>query len=91
MSLRSALQTLNNAVEDLTSLHVQTFTGTVDFEIGDKDGFDKVRSAVQAARTKENSAVKLVAEAYYRFDGDSFNFLSSDASATMIQGHDRSA
>jgi hypothetical protein len=75
MGLRKAVETLNNAIQDLTSLHVQTYTGVIATEIS-QTGFDKVRAAVKKAKT--DGKVKLVAEAYYQFDGDSYNFLTSE-------------
>ena len=88
MALRDALRTLNAAVEDLTSLHVQTYTGTIGVEVGDQAGFDNVREAVKAARTGDDATVTLVAEGYYRFDGDSYNFIASgDVPARAIELH----
>lgn len=73
MTLRKALDDLNKAVEDLTSLHVQTFTGSIDFTDAGSS-FDNVRTTIQSA---ENTAkVTLVAESLIKFDGDSFNFMA---------------
>ncbi len=75
--LKDAVRALNQAVSDLTSLHVQTFTGTVQ-STGVITGFDNVRAAVQEAQTNNN--IQLIAEAYFQFDGDSYNFLASNLS-----------
>ena len=79
MALRDAVNKINEVIADLSSLHVQTYTGsiTVDLDnLGDEHGMNRVRDAVKAARA--DGTVTLVAEAYYQFDGDSYNFLTSD-------------
>lgn len=78
MSLKTALGKLNEMFDDLTSLHVQTYTGSVNFDLDAGDGakIDKLRTALQ--NLPADGSVKLVAEAFYQFDGDSYNFLSSD-------------
>ena len=74
MALRQALEQLNQAVEDLTSLHVQTFTGTVDFNaVG--NSYTDISDAVSTA--SNNQDITLVAESLYKFDGDSYNFLTN--------------
>ena len=70
--LRTALEKLNAAVEDLTSLHVQTFTGSVEFTDEDSS-FDNVRKTIQSAANQ--SKITLVAESLFKFDGDSYNFM----------------
>lgn len=74
MGLRNALSALNNAVDDLTSLHVQTFTGNIAFD-HDTQNYDDIRQLIQQAQT--NADVVLVAESLYKFDGDSYNFLAN--------------
>jgi hypothetical protein len=80
MGLKDALSKLNDAVKDLTSLHVQTYQGRVEIDMDAiaQNGFDSVREAVTAAEADPGGKVSLVAEAYYQFDGDSYNFLTSD-------------
>ena len=75
MGLTTALQALNNAVSDLTSLHVQTYTGEVTAEVENKS-FADIRQLVKAAKT--NGEIKLVAETLAQFDGDSYNFVKAD-------------
>jgi len=87
--LRKALRTLNEAIGDLTSLHVQTYTGNVDFTVP-KDPENQEGERRPATNTevlqiiKENTNMGdktkliLVAESLYKFDGDSYNFLTSD-------------
>jgi len=77
MALRNALSNLNEAIEDLTSLHVRTYTGTIEANIEAQTGIGTVHDAVNTAVS--NGKVKLVAEAFYQFDGDSYNFLTDDA------------
>jgi hypothetical protein len=80
MSLKNALQSLNNAVQDLTSLHVQTFTGELNVEIenadGEKKGFSDIRKEIQQG--KQDGDLNLVAETLAQFDGDSYNFVKKD-------------
>ena len=76
MGLKSALQALDDAVKDLTSLHVQTYTGKVTTTFTGEEGFDSVRDTVQKAET--DGEILLVAETLAQFDGDSFNFVKQD-------------
>ena len=89
MALKDALTKLNEAVTDLSSLHVQTFTGSLQTSIEDQAGFDTVRQAVAQARSDGN--ITLVAEAYYQFDGDSYNFVTSEDVPTSALELHRSA
>jgi len=73
MGLKDALDKLNKAVDDLTSLHVQTFTGKVTFSKKGKT-FDDVRTAIETAQSE--SQITLVAESVFKFDGDSYNFVT---------------
>lgn len=75
MALKDALESLNDAFDDLTSLHVQTFTGSVDFAAAGND-IGSIEAAIAQAQTNAN--IKLVAESMYKFDGDSYNFVTSD-------------
>lgn len=74
MGLKQALESLNKAIDDLTSLHVQTFTGKVDFSSSGQS-YDDIRSAIETATNTQK--VTLVAESLYKFDGDSYNFLTN--------------
>jgi len=76
MALKDALQKLNDAVKDLTSLHVQTFTGELTTEITGAEDFDNIRAAIKTAKGKNE--IKLVAETLAQFDGDSYNFVKED-------------
>ncbi|MCP5046381.1 MAG: hypothetical protein GY940_04360 [bacterium] len=79
MALKDALKKLNDAVNDLTSLHVQTFTGTLDLEVpaGGSGDFDTLRKTLKTA--KESGTVTLVAESLIKFDGDSYNFVTKNS------------
>lgn len=79
MSLKSAIQQLDSAIDDLSSLHVQTFTGSIAFtnEHGQPvQGYQNIENHINHA--KSEGKVKLVAESLYKFDGDSYNFLADD-------------
>ncbi len=74
MGLKTALDKLDNAIKDLTSLHVQTFTGKVNFTDADET-YDNIRATIQNAQN--NSEITLVAESLFKFDGDSYNFVTN--------------
>jgi uncharacterized protein YgbK (DUF1537 family) len=74
MTLKAALEAMNTAIEDLSSLQVQTFTGKVDFT--NTGNYADIKSAVDTAIS--NQQIKLVAESLYKFDGDSYNFLTNE-------------
>ncbi|WP_046757150.1 hypothetical protein [Kordia jejudonensis] len=76
--LKNALEKLNNAIEDLTSLHVQTYTGTLDITIDDTKGFSSIKDEIKAAANKKDGQLILVAETLAKFDGDSYNFVKKD-------------
>lgn len=76
MSLKKALNELNNAVKDLTSLHVQTFTGRVATSSDGSKPWNEIRDLVKTA--ENNKEVELVAESLAQFDGDSYNFVKQD-------------
>lgn len=75
MSLKQALEKVNEAVQDLSSLHVQTFTGKVEFS-SENSTYADIETAVKTA--KADGKIKLVAESLYKFDGDSYNFLTNE-------------
>ncbi len=76
--LKTALENIDKAIKDLTSLHVQTFTGSIQFTEDPQDGrtYETIETAIQTAKT--DGTIKLVAESLYKFDGDSYNFVTSD-------------
>ncbi len=76
MALKDALNKLNEAVTDLTSLHVQTFSGELNSEITGSESFKDIRELIKTAKTSGN--IKLVAESLAQFDGDSYNFVKQN-------------
>lgn len=86
MGLRKALQRLDDAVTDLTSLHVQTYSGKLKAEIDRNQEFDKLRDAISSA-APEDSNVTLVAESLLKFDGDSYNFVEENAPPNLMEVH----
>ncbi len=76
MSLKTAIGKLNEAVQDLTSLHVQTFTGELTANIDGATEFKSIHALIDQAKT--NGEIKLVAESLAQFDGDSYNFVKQD-------------
>ena len=76
MSLKTAIAKLNDAVKDLTSLHVQTFTGELTAKIDGATEFESIHALIDTAKTK--GEIKLVAETLAQFDGDSYNFIKED-------------
>jgi len=95
MSLQTTLEKLNETIDDLSSLQVQTFTGTISFNLSDQDtdaqdtddqdtnGANLNKKYSNIYETIKNAHkggdITLVAESFYKFDGDSYNFLTSDA------------
>jgi hypothetical protein len=82
MSIKDAIGKIDEAITDLSSLHVQTYTGSMSVDLSKlakgESAMDKVRKTVTAESEMVNGSITLVAEAYYQFDGDSYNFLTSD-------------
>ncbi len=82
MALKDAVIQIRDAISDLSSLHVQTYSGSMTIDLTSlaegQTVMDKVRDAVTAEAKDTEGSISLVAEAYYQFDGDSYNFLTSD-------------
>ena len=74
MGFKDAITKLNEAIDDLTSLHVQTFTGSVDFSDEGRT-FDTIRETIKSSDNQ--TKITLVAESLYKFDGDSYNFVTN--------------
>ncbi len=83
-NLKKALKKLDEQVKDLTSLHVQTFTGDLTVTIDDSKGYQDIKTAINAAiaaekkKTSASAKFQLVAETLAQFDGDSYNFVNKD-------------
>ena len=86
MALSDALKAVNDAVQDLTSLHVQTFTGQLGIPIDDQQGFKDIRVAVEEA--KAAGTITVVADSLIQFDGDSYNFVAADAPSAILKAHE---
>ena len=85
MPLKDALKELEEGIEDLTSLHVQTFTGVIEMDMGG-DTFKTLKDKVETA--KKDGKVLLVAETLMQSDGDSYNFITNvDVPAQAIEMH----
>ncbi|MFC0878441.1 hypothetical protein ACE01N_17740 [Saccharicrinis sp. FJH2] len=78
MPLKDALKKLDDAVKDLTSLHVQTFTGQIETNVDSATSFDDIKKLINAEADKTDGKIKLVAESLAQFDGDSYNFVRED-------------
>jgi len=76
--LKQALGKLNDAIEDLTSLHVQTFTGKLTIAVTDSKGYKDLKTEIEKEKNKANAKIVLVAETLAQFDGDSYNFVKKD-------------
>jgi len=76
MGLKTALTKLNSAVKDLTSLHVQTFSGEINIPIPKDADFDNIKTLLEKA--KADGKIILVAETLAQFDGDSYNFVKQN-------------
>lgn len=76
LGLKKALENLNDAIEDLTSLHVQTYSGEIKIVNDGKKGYKGLKADLDKAIT--TSKLTLVAETLAQFDGDSYNFVKKD-------------
>lgn len=76
MGLKAALQKLDDAVKDLTSLHVQTFSGDLNLTLDGGKGYDDLREEMKTAIASGD--LTLVAETLAQFDGDSYNFVKQE-------------
>jgi hypothetical protein len=84
--LKQAMGKLNEAVSDLSSLHVMTFTGDIS-ALDTSKGYAGIEAQLKKAEVK--TRITLVAESLYKFDGDSYNFLAeSDVPDAALVLHD---
>jgi hypothetical protein len=93
MSIKSTLKALDSAIDDLTSLHVQTYTGKINWAEAWKEAPKDTDAEPQTLTSKKtfegfsdqlaaNANVSLVADTLIKFDGDSYNFIAEDATST---------
>lgn len=84
MSLKQAMSKLGEAVGDLTSLHVKTYSGVVDLRVSaDAAKVKTLEDIINAGDGKVN----LVLETLINFDGDSFNFVADNATSEQKIAH----
>lgn len=76
MGLKKAIESLDKAVKDLSSLHVQTFSGEVGITIDSDTGYKNIKQQIDTQKTE--GKLDLVAETLAQFDGDSYNFVKKD-------------
>ncbi|MBU0699622.1 MAG: hypothetical protein KKE59_09410 [Proteobacteria bacterium] len=87
MSLNDALNSLKNAVGDLSSLEVQTYVGEIDVVIDGITDSTDFEASLQKAKT--NGHIKLTLVTKLNFDGDGIVLVPSSAPADYIQqAHD---
>ena len=98
MGLGDAVKSLKGAIGDLTSLEVQTFTGTleslVDNVTGDKPatGGSVIdwKKVVASARTKTKGKVRLAMATKVNFDGDTSLYIGEEEIPSYIlQAHEK--
>lgn len=78
MGLSDALKKLDEAVKDLTSLHVQTYSGEIKIKNDGTKSYKGLKTELDKAIATSN--ITLVAETLAQFDGDSYNFVKQDLS-----------
>jgi hypothetical protein len=83
MGIKAALDKLNDKVSDLSSLHVQTFSGTLNIEVSEADKFKKLEEALGQAEGN----VALSIETLMHFDGDAYNFMADGISPELRDVH----
>lgn len=76
--LKKALSDLNDAIKDVTSLHVQTFSGDLNLTIDNDKGYKALKEEIESEKNKKDGTIVLVAETLAQFDGDSYNFVKKD-------------
>ena len=86
MALQDAFNELKEKVVDLTSLHVQTYTGTINLGVShDNERWTALEEALK--HPKPDSNVKLAMETMIRFDGDAYNFVSENNTDLLRKTH----
>ena len=88
MPLKQAIKNLDAALNDLTSLHVQTYSGTLKLAIADGQEAERFKSINESIKTPPSGqSVNLALETLVKFDGDAYNFVSDDATQALIDTH----
>lgn len=88
--LSDALQSLKDAVGDLSSLEVNTYVGKLDAAIEDSDGASLIDFSKVVAQAKTaDGVVSLAASTKINFDGDSNQFFTTDdVPQHVIEAHE---
>lgn len=85
--LKDALESLKDAVCDLTSLEVQVYTGNLDVAVTDQVGSTSFEDILKNVKTSGD--LKLVGVTKINFDGDGFVLVPSQAMPDHIrEAHD---
>lgn len=83
----TAFKNIGNAVENISSLDVITFKGTVKItSTTELDDFDKV---LTAARSNSDVDLKLLASTRVKLDGDVTVFYDQDISDAEVASHEK--
>lgn len=84
MGLKQALNELNAAIQDLSSLHVRTYSGTLNLEINGQG--DRAKALDTAIKSAAGNA-KLALETFVCFDGDTYHFVGDDVEDSLRTMH----
>lgn len=91
MALKDVIETLGDAVGDLTSLSVETYTGTITAEIRGADGAAAINwdALIKEAQKDAGGTVSLKLASRFRFDGDATLFIAEgELPADLREAHD---
>lgn len=90
MALKEAIKKLMAAVEDLSSLEVVSFSGTLTAEITSGSGGNVINWDKLVKAAKPNGKVKLMMASKFECDGDARLFTTSDGvSGDIRTAHDQ--
>ncbi|WP_158971868.1 hypothetical protein [Paraglaciecola sp. L3A3] len=81
---------ISEAVGDLATLSVETYTGDLEVVVGtdNKLKWDSMLATVRSSEEKVKGKLKLALATQIKIDGDSVNFISeNNVSETLIQTH----
>ncbi len=88
MALKDVFQTFVDAIEDLSSLDVLTFTGTLETDVTDENGEDVTDWVEILERSRAAGKVKLMLGSHFRCDGDADLFVAqADIPADLRAAH----
>ena len=89
MSLKDLRDSLINAVGDLSTLNVETYTGVISTKIdGEKTQIDWSKMFEEAMKKDGNGTAQLLMASRFEIDGDAKLFVSSsDIPAKLEQAH----